>query len=73
MTNDRELVKWAGTPAGNTVLNTTNWVENSSSFIDLLSQYLLSIYHASASISNERDRKISALMTFSILERFNDL
>lgn len=64
MTNDKELVKWARTPAGNMVLNTTNWAENNSSFIDLFSQYLLSIY-ISLCVNNEQDRKIPALMIFS--------
>lgn len=60
MTNDRELVKQAMTPTGNMVLDTINWLEKNNSFINSFSQYLLSIYHASAfapamEYSNEQD------------------
>lgn len=63
MTNDRELVKWAMTPAGNMAHDTFNWLENNSSFIKVFSQYLLGIYHVSASAlviqySNEQDQTI---------------
>lgn len=49
MTNDRELVKWAMTPAGNMAHDAFNWLESNSAFIKLFSQYLLGIYHVSAS------------------------
>lgn len=70
MTNGTELVKWAVTPSGNMALKTFKWLENSSPFINLFSQYLLSISHVSASAlvmvySEEQGWTLCALMIFS--------
>lgn len=70
MSNGTELVKWSVTPAGSMALKTINWLENNSPFINLFSQYLLSISHVSAFAlvmvySDEQDWIICGLMLFS--------
>lgn len=73
MTNDTELVKWAVTPACNMALETINWLENSNLFINLLSQYLLSISQVSASALVQQWTKLNNLCSrdIFILERLS--